>query len=127
MLHLNLNYKYFDQIKNGSKTHEYRPINHYWEARIHKLLPGDLIKFFRGYTSESVTAEIKQISYKHIDLIPTAARQALHLIYGGFGYYYFDIEFKLNHPECKNCPIYKDGNRSNEMCSHLDCYEDRVI
>jgi len=26
--------------------------------------------------------------------------------------------------ECENCPIYKDGNKSSQMCSECDCFND---
>lgn len=33
-LHLNLEGRYFDQIKSGEKTHEYRLMNGYWKNRL---------------------------------------------------------------------------------------------
>ena len=28
---------------------------------------------------------------------------------------------------CEGCPIYKDGNRSTMMCSHLECWQESEI
>lgn len=37
MLTLNLKKKWFDKIKSGEKTHEYRIMSDYWVKRIHPL------------------------------------------------------------------------------------------
>ncbi len=70
ILRLNLKKEYFDQIRNGEKTEEYRLVKPYWEKRlsreydeIHLLCgypsTGDmsktLIKPWAGYTVKTIT------------------------------------------------------------------------
>lgn len=38
MLTFNLKKEWFDKIKSGEKTHEYREVKPYWEKRIMKIL-----------------------------------------------------------------------------------------
>lgn len=45
MLTFNLKKQWFDKIKNGEKTHEYREVTDYWTKRIFKELFGDEIAF----------------------------------------------------------------------------------
>lgn len=47
ILYLTLNKKWFDMIRSGVKTEEYREIKPYWETRLSKEY--DLIHFTNGY------------------------------------------------------------------------------
>ena len=48
ILHLNLKTKYFEQIKAGEKTEEYRLFNSYWCSRL-DFRTYDEIHILRGY------------------------------------------------------------------------------
>lgn len=50
-LHLTLKKKWFDLIKSGSKTEEYREIKSYWDKRLVKNYTQ--IKFRNGYAKNS--------------------------------------------------------------------------
>lgn len=67
ILHLTLKKKWFDMIKSGVKTEEYREIKPYWETRLNKNY--DIIRFRNGYSKDSPTFDIE-----------------LKKIYKGFGY-----------------------------------------
>ena len=80
MLTLNLKKKWFDKIKSGEKTHEYREYKPYWIKRLslysksicgQTTLPSqDKIIFVCGYapkedTSKRLKAKIKNITIKN--------------------------------------------------------------
>jgi len=52
-LKLNLHKEFFDAIKSGEKTEEYRTYNDYWESRIEKFAKDGvfLIEFKNGYSA----------------------------------------------------------------------------
>jgi len=63
-LHLVLSYKWFDLIKSGQKTTEYREFNNYWNGRL--IRPENWyknVRFQRGYTKnpETILFEIEKI------------------------------------------------------------------
>lgn len=71
MLTFNLKKEWFEKIKSGEKTHEYREIKPYWTRRISKesLLNGTdfKIKFVKGYSNKLeniLFAKCKNITYK---------------------------------------------------------------
>lgn len=71
MLTFNLKKEWFEKIKNGEKTHEYREIKPYWQKRISKktLIYGTnfKIKFVKGYSNkleDILYAQCKYIGYK---------------------------------------------------------------
>ena len=43
MLTFNLKKEWFEKIKSGEKTHEYREVKDYWTSRLMKHLYGDLV------------------------------------------------------------------------------------
>jgi len=45
--------EWFDKIKRGEKTIEYREAKPYWKSRIGWLSPGDSIIFRNGYSMQS--------------------------------------------------------------------------
>ena len=53
-LHLNLKAEYFDQIKSGEKSFEYRLITPYWEKRLRCKFEGVVIK--KGYPARGDTS-----------------------------------------------------------------------
>ena len=73
-LHLAVNGEYFDQMKRGEKTEEYRLVNPYWCKRI-LARKYDRLIITRGYPSKEDTArridipydgyEIKVITHPH--------------------------------------------------------------
>lgn len=99
MLIFHLKKKWFDKIKAGEKTHEYRIYNEYWKQRIYKAIPpiskqilcsSSMAIFYSGYPSNKdysgkrLLASVKQIAIvdgKNTDLK-----------YNGK---VFDIEFEL--------------------------------
>jgi hypothetical protein len=63
-LHLVLTAYWFNEIKDGRKTHEYRLYNDYWKKRISHLLytpEKTTVIFHRGYTAETVCRKIKAV------------------------------------------------------------------
>lgn len=83
MLTFNLKKEWFEKIKSGKKTHEYREVKPYWTKRLLKryrndqlykeltCCRGDLIKFVKGYTKEYLFArvyKIRIINGKNTDL-----------------------------------------------------------
>lgn len=61
MLHLNLTYQWFDAIKKGLKTTEYREDKRFWRKRLSDYRPGDKIVFHRSYTNTTIQGTIKNI------------------------------------------------------------------
>jgi len=93
MLAFNLKKYYYRQVRDGLKTHEYRPANSYWSKRINNLSIGDDIKLTLGYTSIGVVAKIVSIKEVHVDEIPI--KENIKSIYSKKYRYYHDIKFKL--------------------------------
>lgn len=67
MLILNLKKEWFEKIKNGEKTHEYREVKSYWDNRLLFVCEGDLLILRCGYckagdSERELQAEIKKIS-----------------------------------------------------------------
>lgn len=67
MLILNLKKQWFEKIKTGEKTHEYREVKDYWSNRLMFVSPGDLLILRCGYPKagdfeKELPAEIKKIS-----------------------------------------------------------------
>lgn len=52
MLVFNLKKKWFDKIKSGEKTHEYRDATPYFASRLEKLKPGDQFILRWGYKAD---------------------------------------------------------------------------
>lgn len=67
MLTFILKKEWFDKIKRGEKTVEYREITDYWQKRIINFSvkanegKGRFIQFRRGYTRETLTALVTNI------------------------------------------------------------------
>lgn len=59
-LHLVLRHKWYDMIESGKKSEEYREINDYWKKRFEKF-SYSRVRFHRGYTSRTLTFELKKI------------------------------------------------------------------
>lgn len=57
MLTFNLKKEWFDKIKSGEKTHEYRLYNSYWEKRLCKRMNDYTICFACGYPKKEDTAK----------------------------------------------------------------------
>ena len=76
-MNFNLKKEWFDKIKSGEKTHEYREFKSYWNKRINKLQKGDVIVFCKGYPgymdSENMCAGI----IKDIGLLSTGLKTEL--------------------------------------------------
>lgn len=88
-MNFNLKKEWFEKIKRGEKTHEYRLFNDYWNARIPKLKKGDIITFCKGYPKSDdndsrLTAIIEKID---IDIGLKTDLKVLE--------YVWDIEFRL--------------------------------
>ncbi len=102
MLTFNLKKEWFEKIKSGKKTHEYREYKYYWFVRIKNYFKfldeeifdmrrGDiflerqeLIIFRCGYKGEKLKAKVKSITIK--DGLDTDLK---------INKYVFDIEFEL--------------------------------
>ncbi|EMA3788857.1 hypothetical protein U2U65_003476 [Vibrio cholerae] len=62
-LHLTLKKKWFELIKSGHKTEEYRKIKPYWDRRLMAGKSFDTITFKNGYAKNAptFTIELKEI------------------------------------------------------------------
>lgn len=89
MLIFHLKKKWFDKIKSGEKTHEYRVYNDYWKTRINNFLAKKdyFIGFMSGYKAITEDNLIKAI----IKTISVRDGNNTDLKYNGK---VFDIEFK---------------------------------
>lgn len=68
-IHATLTYNWFDEIKAGRKTAEYRRITPYWEKKLTNIKPGDCIVFHRGYSDQTIRRRIlyvRKISGWHL-------------------------------------------------------------
>jgi len=89
-----LTHQWFDKIKSGEKTHEYRAHTAYWCKRINKLQKGGSITFSRGYTKNRVHAEIKDIQYISESRLSRQDAEAHAFLYDKC-HAFWDIEFTL--------------------------------
>lgn len=88
MLTLNLKREWFEKIKAGQKTHEYRDVKPYFTSRLEKLKPGDLFILRWGYKPDperEFLAELVRLSVVK-DGMTTDLRHNNPV---------YDIEFKL--------------------------------
>lgn len=95
MLTFNVKKEWFEKIKSGEKTHEYRRMTPYWRARIYNAIEKDKdfslqCKFFCGYPKADdkekiLLADIIKIT-QHVHGLDTDLK-----IYEPV----FDIEFEL--------------------------------
>ena len=93
MLTFNLSKNWFNKIKNGVKTHEYRLAKEFWTKRIIKLHVNSIIKFALGYPKKNDKDKIlyaKVLSVKVINGLNTDLK---------IDKYVFDIEFELKEVE----------------------------
>ena len=63
--------EWFDKIKSGEKTHEYRLANTYWHNRINNLARPAKVRFRRGYAKNADTMLFDIKSIKIVDGIHT--------------------------------------------------------
>ena len=109
MLTFNLKKEWFEKIKSGEKTHEYREFKYYWFVRIKNyfkftdedlfdMRSGDIfyeryepIAFRCGYKGEILEAKV--LSIKVVDGENTDLKT---------NGYVFDIEFELKRSEAEN-------------------------
>lgn len=68
MLIFNLKKEWFEKIRSGEKTHEYRQYNSYWEKRLCKRMEDYKICFACGYPKKDdsqrrIYAKLKKVSY----------------------------------------------------------------
>ena len=77
MLTFNLKKEWFDKIKSGEKTHEYREIKPYWVKRLdyikstldRKLINGHFCYFVSGYPKRSEVDKYMGAIIKSISII----------------------------------------------------------
>lgn len=90
-LHLTLTYHWFDEIKSGRKTCEYRQFTAGWKKRLSHFKKGDLVVFHRGYTACTITRKILDIRVVNGGNLPND-------VYQFFGYpkeaKFFEIWFE---------------------------------
>ena len=67
ILHLNLKGEYFDQIKSGEKTQEFRVYNDYWRKRLEGR-NYELISIKRGYPKSTDCDRIESRPYRGYEL-----------------------------------------------------------
>jgi hypothetical protein len=67
-LHLALKAEYFDAIRDGEKTEEYRLVNNYWTRRLHNMwgskLSFDGIVLTRGYPNRDDTERRLELPWR---------------------------------------------------------------
>lgn len=76
MLTFNLKKEWFEKIKSGEKTHEYREVKEYWVKRLNNYINQsfryNMIKFKKGYLKGNelyaYVKDIKIINGKNTDL-----------------------------------------------------------
>lgn len=61
VLRLAVKKEYFEQIKTGSKTEEYREVKEYWTKRLHKKY--DKVQITLGYPSSEEKQKILNFKY----------------------------------------------------------------
>lgn len=93
MLTFNLKKEWFEKIKSGEKTHEYRILNDYWNTRISKFYDvqkyHQVCRFCLGYPSADDT---DRILYAHV--LDISVRNGLDTDLN-VDEDVFDIEFEL--------------------------------
>jgi uncharacterized protein len=62
-LHLILKSKWYEMIESGVKREEYRDVKPYWTKRLDDT-NYDTVCFHKGYTSETLTFQITDISIR---------------------------------------------------------------
>lgn len=65
---------WFDKIKSGEKTHEYRLANDYWHTRINNLVRPAKVRFRRGYAKNADTMLFDIKSIEIVDGLQTDLR-----------------------------------------------------
>ncbi len=92
-LHLHLKGKYFDEIKAGIKTEEYRLCTEYWEARLglfrHKR-PHEII-LYRGFPKNTQTDKILRFPWNGVEV-----REIIHPEFGDKPVFVFAIKLEAN-------------------------------
>lgn len=63
ILHLHVKKKYFDQIKSGEKTQEYRLANSYWTKRLVYDVEPDLVMVYCGYPKKTDSSKVLIFPY----------------------------------------------------------------
>lgn len=77
-IHLILELRYWNQIANGSKTHEYRDNTEFWRKRI---FGRKFVTFHRGYTKTIMTFEIGKIEETEEQIIITLGARIIPQCY----------------------------------------------
>lgn len=101
MLIFNLKKEWFEKIKDGEKTHEYRKVNDYWTNRIYKTLGLEDDDFLYMHGSVPYTACIKFVKgYNPKNGVLTAITKSISITSGlntdlKIDKPVFDIEFEL--------------------------------
>lgn len=96
MLTFNLKKEWFEKIKSGEKTHEYRVFSSYWVKRITNAFKnnnfdiGMECKFALGYPNKNDNARILRAKIKCITLLPSGINTDLQIDMP-----VYDIEFEL--------------------------------
>ena len=89
MTTFNLSKNWYNLIKSGDKTHEYREAKEYWAKRITKIHANDIICFALGYPKKDTKSKLlyaKVLSIKTINGLNTDLNINKNV---------FDIEFEL--------------------------------
>ena len=89
---LHLKYKYWQMIRDGEKTHEYRAVKPYWVKRIKDQSELILIPGYNNCNSLDIHAKIKSISVINWTELPKHAKD---LFCSDPANDYFDIEFEV--------------------------------
>lgn len=90
MLTFNLKKVWFEKIKSGEKTHEYRLQNKFWDIRMSNLKIGDIITFASGYPNREEKDKFLQAKVIKITPISNGINTDLKVEAP-----VYDIEFKL--------------------------------
>lgn len=89
---LHLKYKYYEMIRSGEKTHEYRQLKPYWNSRIHGQKELILVPGYGNCNSLDLHAKIKNIRIIDWEELPDYAKEEFgYLAYSNW----FDIEFEV--------------------------------
>ena len=92
LLILHLKYEYWQMIRDGEKTHEYREVKSYWESRIKDQEDLVLVPGYNNCNSLDIQAKIKSIKKIKWTELPEHAKE---LFCKHPANEYYDIEFEV--------------------------------
>lgn len=120
VLILNLKKEYFEQIKSGIKTEEYRLCTPYWSKRLEgKTFDKIIIKL--GYPKNSETKKILEFNYSGYEI-----KTIKHKHFGSNPVKVYSIKLKSNIKTCTNCSKVLTRKEIEYYDNVCDCCESKI-